>query len=143
MALGSTQPLTEMSTRNLPEGKGRPARKTDNLTAICEPIVWRKCGRFTDPLRNSSLGIVSARTCLSSRYQVMHISSRDRYIATVPHVTICYNMINKNLCLYDGNTLIFICKHLKQNATLQAWAYIKFDSKECCEKLYRAVSSFS
>jgi hypothetical protein len=25
MALGSTQPLTEMSTRNLPGGKGRPA----------------------------------------------------------------------------------------------------------------------
>jgi hypothetical protein len=24
MALGSTQPLTEMSTRNLPGGKGRP-----------------------------------------------------------------------------------------------------------------------
>jgi hypothetical protein len=31
--------LTETSTRNLLEGKGRPARKTDNLTAICEPIV--------------------------------------------------------------------------------------------------------
>jgi hypothetical protein len=38
MALGSTQPLTEMSTRNLPGGKGRPERKADNLTAICEPI---------------------------------------------------------------------------------------------------------
>jgi hypothetical protein len=30
---GSTQPLTEMSTRNLPGGKGRPARGADNLTA--------------------------------------------------------------------------------------------------------------
>jgi hypothetical protein len=39
MALGSTQPLTEMSTRDLPGGKGRPACKADNLTAICEPIV--------------------------------------------------------------------------------------------------------
>jgi hypothetical protein len=39
MALGSTQPLTEMSTRNLPGGKGRPASKADNLTAICDPIV--------------------------------------------------------------------------------------------------------
>jgi hypothetical protein len=38
MALGSTEPLTEMSTRNLPVGKERPARKADNLTAICEPI---------------------------------------------------------------------------------------------------------
>jgi hypothetical protein len=35
MALGSTQPLTKMSTRNLPGSKGRPARKADNLTAIC------------------------------------------------------------------------------------------------------------
>jgi hypothetical protein len=39
MALGSTQPLTEMNTRNLPGGKRRKARKADNLTAICEPIV--------------------------------------------------------------------------------------------------------
>jgi hypothetical protein len=39
MALGSTQPLTEMSTRNLPGGKGRPAHEADKLTAICEPIV--------------------------------------------------------------------------------------------------------
>jgi hypothetical protein len=39
IALGSTQPLTEMSTGNLPGGKGRPARKADNLAAICEPTV--------------------------------------------------------------------------------------------------------
>jgi hypothetical protein len=39
MALGSTQPLTEMSTTNLPGGKERPAREANNLTAICEPIV--------------------------------------------------------------------------------------------------------
>jgi hypothetical protein len=39
MALGSTQPLTEMSTRNLPGGKGRPVRGADNLTTISEPIV--------------------------------------------------------------------------------------------------------
>jgi hypothetical protein len=39
MALGSIQPLTGMSTRNHPGGKGRPIRETDNLTAICEPIV--------------------------------------------------------------------------------------------------------
>jgi hypothetical protein len=38
MALGTTQFLTEMSTRNLSGGKGRPARKADNLTTNCEPI---------------------------------------------------------------------------------------------------------
>jgi hypothetical protein len=30
----STQPLTEMSVRNLPGGKGRPARKAVNPTAV-------------------------------------------------------------------------------------------------------------
>jgi hypothetical protein len=39
MALGSTQPLTELSTRNLPGGKKRPARRADNHAAICEPNV--------------------------------------------------------------------------------------------------------
>jgi hypothetical protein len=38
LALGLTQPLTEMSTRNIPGGKKRPARRAD-LTDICEPIV--------------------------------------------------------------------------------------------------------
>jgi hypothetical protein len=39
MALESTQPLTEMSTRNLPGDKGRPAGKTDNFTAIYNSTV--------------------------------------------------------------------------------------------------------
>jgi hypothetical protein len=44
MALRSTQPLTEMSTRNLPGGKGRLGRMGDNVTAICELIIYTKCG---------------------------------------------------------------------------------------------------
>jgi hypothetical protein len=43
MALGSTQPLTEMSTRNLPRGKGRPAHKPEKTSppygADCLEIV--------------------------------------------------------------------------------------------------------
>jgi hypothetical protein len=42
IVLGSTQPLREMSTSNLPGGGGggkrRPARKADNFTAMCGPI---------------------------------------------------------------------------------------------------------
>jgi hypothetical protein len=41
MTLGSTQPLTEMSTSNLPGGKGWRARRADNLTAIYKPTVWK------------------------------------------------------------------------------------------------------
>jgi hypothetical protein len=60
MALGSTQPLAEMSTRNIPGVKGRPACKADNLTAICEPIIqkiweiqrlttiWASMARYVD-----------------------------------------------------------------------------------------------
>jgi hypothetical protein len=40
MSLGSTQPLTEMSTRIHPGGKGWPGRKAD-ITAICKPIVQK------------------------------------------------------------------------------------------------------
>jgi hypothetical protein len=43
MALGLTQPVTEMSTRNLPGGKWQPTLKPDNLTANCEPIVYKMC----------------------------------------------------------------------------------------------------
>jgi hypothetical protein len=40
MALESTHPLTEMSTRNLPRIKGLPSHKAD-LNDICEPIVQK------------------------------------------------------------------------------------------------------
>jgi hypothetical protein len=44
MAVKPTQPLTDMSTRNLPGGGGgggkrAAALKADSLTAICESIV--------------------------------------------------------------------------------------------------------
>jgi hypothetical protein len=41
MALGVTQPLMEMSSKDLPGGKARPAYEAYNLTAVCEPIVWK------------------------------------------------------------------------------------------------------
>jgi hypothetical protein len=39
LILGTIQPLKEMSTRNLREGKKWAARKADNFTAICETNV--------------------------------------------------------------------------------------------------------
>jgi hypothetical protein len=41
MAPGFIQPLIEMSTRIYFWSKTRPARKADNLTAICERIVYK------------------------------------------------------------------------------------------------------
>jgi hypothetical protein len=45
MVLGSTQSLTEISSKNLSGGKGRPARKADNLTPSVSRLS-RKCGSF-------------------------------------------------------------------------------------------------
>jgi hypothetical protein len=41
MALGSTQPLTEMATTPLLGSKGWPWLKAKNLTSICEAIVYK------------------------------------------------------------------------------------------------------
>jgi hypothetical protein len=38
MAMMSTRPLTEISTRNLSGSKERSTRKAENLSAICEYI---------------------------------------------------------------------------------------------------------
>jgi hypothetical protein len=38
---GPTQPLIEMSTKNIPMGEARPARKADIFAAICEPTVQK------------------------------------------------------------------------------------------------------
>jgi hypothetical protein len=47
-----TQPLTEMSTRNLPGAKARLARKADNLTATREPIFYN----IRQPRRLTTVG---------------------------------------------------------------------------------------
>jgi hypothetical protein len=43
VTLGSTQPLTEIGTRNLPLGKGRPVRKADNSPPSVTRLS-RQCG---------------------------------------------------------------------------------------------------
>jgi len=40
MALGLTQPLTEMSTRNISWGWRRPVRRADNLTTFMCRLSW-------------------------------------------------------------------------------------------------------
>jgi hypothetical protein len=44
MALGSTQPLTKVSTRNLSEDEGRPELMAEKLTAFCEQNILKNWG---------------------------------------------------------------------------------------------------
>jgi hypothetical protein len=45
MARGSIQPITEVSSRNLPGLEGQLVHKVFKLTAICDVNVY-KCGSF-------------------------------------------------------------------------------------------------
>jgi hypothetical protein len=56
MALGSTQPLTEIFIRNIPGGKGRPELKADNFTAVCESNVLK----IWEPRRLTNLWVSMA-----------------------------------------------------------------------------------
>jgi hypothetical protein len=89
MALGSTQPLTEMSTKNIPGGEGRPARKADNLTAICEPIIYK----MWEPQHLTALWVSMARY-------------RDTF--TLPYLTLPHDKnheISCNVSQYQANPL--------------------------------------
>jgi hypothetical protein len=76
-ALGSTQPLTEMSTRNLPGGKGLPARKAD-LTAFSEPIIYK----MWEPRRFTTLWTSTA--CYRDRFNLYlhgsHLTSSSKVL---------------------------------------------------------------
>jgi hypothetical protein len=93
MALGSTQPLTKMSTRNPPVGKWRPALEAD-LNAICEPIVEK----ILEPRRLTTLWASTAsykNSCtffffgtFSLRLTVLRqLNNRKEHARTATHFT--------------------------------------------------------
>jgi hypothetical protein len=47
-----------MSTRNFPEGKGRPVHKAGHLTAICEPILYKNVEALTSHNPNGLHGLL-------------------------------------------------------------------------------------
>jgi hypothetical protein len=133
MVLGSTKPLTEMSTRNLPGGKGRPVRKADNLTAIFEPIVckmweprrlvtlWASTAFYRDsftfklPRRHQTPSNMAVRVwCHSSLGQTAPLSLD----AQQPHINPAsrYNIL---ICYADGISCKF--KFLYLSNAIRTW----------------------
>jgi hypothetical protein len=93
MTLGSTKPLTEMSTRNLPGGKRRPVSKADNLTAICELIVYK----IWDPRRLTTLW--ASTTCYRHSFRRFSVSNNKKITKQAESdLTGCENVTsNKNI----------------------------------------------
>jgi hypothetical protein len=99
MALGSTQPLTEMSTRNLPGGKGRPARMADNLASICEPTVWK----MWKPRRLTTLW--ASKACYRNSFTFYMISSEVKLCALGPEPKML--VLSKPVSLVGRMSLLF------------------------------------
>jgi hypothetical protein len=68
-ALGLILPLTEMSTRNLTGGKGRPESEADNF-AVCEPPVLK----MWKPRRLTT--IWASRACYRDSFLCLYITIR-------------------------------------------------------------------
>jgi hypothetical protein len=89
-ALGSTQPPTEMSTRNLPGDKGRPTREADNLATIRKWIVYK----MWEPRRLTILWVSTA--CFRDIFTYLYkdtftyaLSSLTMSMAAVMYRKIC------------------------------------------------------
>jgi hypothetical protein len=92
MALGSTQPLTEMSTRrNLSGDKWWPPREADNLTAICLENV----GASTVCYKEALFFTFFSRRRIRSRQQLERNTNWFKYIKKLRQASKESNFLNQ------------------------------------------------
>jgi hypothetical protein len=104
MVLGSNQSLTEMSIRNLPGGEGRPARKADNLTAICEQNDAVKQIKISCPWWKSNPAIQP----IVHRYTIWAILDHVNDLTLYNCKNIWILIILYDFCLWPANCYIIM-----------------------------------
>jgi hypothetical protein len=85
-----------MITRNIPRGKRRPARKADNLIAICEPIVYK----IREPRRLKTLLAPTACYRVSFAFIVKY---KILYISTFHFLSALLKLLRQSVSLYMEN----------------------------------------
>jgi hypothetical protein len=120
MALGSTELVTEMISRNLPGGKGRPARKVDNLTAIYEPNVQKMRG----PRRLTTLW-ASAAYYYWNTFTVFqpYVDTPLVYICFLCHFTNIFSVLLK--LIYTQCEISSLVQQHRKRDLKQAWQFFQ------------------
>jgi hypothetical protein len=131
MALGWTQHLTEMSTRRFLGGKWQRTGKADNLTAICEPIVYNSVsqppgrGRIPSPDINytgpTSYKKRNYRAAFSQRLRTTGLQNVGA--STSHNLMGLHDLLQGQIYLYHGRLYPVRCSLLYNiNNYLTAWS---------------------
>jgi len=99
MALGSTQPLTEMSTSSISWGQRRPVRKPDNLTTI----LSRNMGTLTSWKPRGHSRPVTGLLLLKFNYDKVLFEFRNRAAPEYKWQNYLLNHLNILCLLYYFN----------------------------------------
>jgi hypothetical protein len=111
-------------TRNLPDGKERPAGKADNLTVTCEPIVWT----MWEPRRLTTSRVSTA--CFSDSFTFL-LRTTKQALAFINGTTF-HTYISLLSAVYTGlynrwkiNYILLILRQDLEVAALPSYVYFQ------------------
>jgi hypothetical protein len=143
MFLGSTQHLTEISTSNLSGSRRRPALKADNLTAICELIVYRNARllTFCGPaswgesfMFKHDLGCLSWQwlTETSTCFGITRPSSEGKWQLEIYFMKI-FTVCLETRLIKHGSCQVYYCRRVK----IGKWIFGHYDT-QLVTKFYKS-----
>ena len=133
MVQASTQPLTEMSTRNIPGGKRRPVRRVDNLTTFMCRFFWNPRALSSWNCQGPSRTVqgfiylsllpqniwVAMMMIIMTKTVIHHWERCNLKINLLkPIVQWCTNSLTSNNCTICPHCIYVFCIYLRTNSDL-------------------------